>query len=166
MEKNMKQTTEQQFRNLVRELEGESSLSREAASEDDLQVEFVFDNGVCAVIRPDDASESVLLELFVMDLSFHAGLARDMLMDGVMQCGAVGALGRPFFVGIDERDFVLVFNRLPLDGLDGETLLEELAYLLEQGSTVAHFLELLAMGMMPTEGAPSLERAPAHGIPV
>ena len=138
----MNLTPEQQFHGLLSEI-------TDKPSQDALRAEFVFDDDMCAIIRLDAAAQTVLVEIFALDLSFHTGLARDVLMEGILQCNTIGTLGRPFFVGVDERDFVLVCNRLPLAGLDSPRILDELDYLLEQSRAILDFLELLALGILP-----------------
>ena len=117
--------------------------------------EFLLDDGLHIRVRPaaEAGSEAeaacALVEVWLLDLALITGPARELLFHAIGQCNAIGAAGRPFTVGVDERDFVVLCRRLPLAGLAAEDLLAEMSYLADQGRDARSLLNQLAFGTLP-----------------
>ena len=175
MDEGMSEANERIYRGLLREM---AALAASAAADGtphitgtvvpepgadgvDADGEFLFDDGLYVRLRPAAEATEALVEVYMLDLALVSGPARDLLFHAIGQCNAVGAAGRPFAIGVDERDYAVLFRRLPLAGMTAETLMAEMSYLVEQGRDVRSLLNQLALGTLPARTIPAADGASA-----
>ena len=120
---------------------------------DEAAGEFLFDDDLYARIRL--VEPGLMIEVYLLDAAHITGPARTLMTQAVLLCNRIGTAGRPFIVGLNDIDQVLLHHSLPLEALTAGTVLENLAYLVEQARSIRGLLNLLALGAWPhAENAP------------
>ena len=139
-----------QFEKLLEEI---AAVIHPGQEKDAATGEFLFDDDLYARLRLVETG--LMIEVYLLDAAHITGQARTLITQAILQCNRIGAAGRPFVVGLNEIDQVLLHHCLPLDSLTSDAVFDNMAYLVEQARAVLGLLNLLALGAWPhAENAP------------
>ncbi|WP_168191893.1 hypothetical protein [Chromobacterium phragmitis] len=113
-------------------------------------------------LHPD--SRHVQVDFFLYDGAGLCGPIRRAVVQSALQINQAGLIGRPFFVGLDNRHFLAGGSRVALDGLSDSQWLDTLLYLNTQSLNCRELFRTLALeyaefGLQPAEPADTLRRA-------
>lgn len=112
------------------------------------------------MLHPDQ--QRVILQAYAADLSMVLGTLRAAVMPVLLLLNQAGLQGKPFFVGLDARDFVCVTRIQPLNRASGDEFLADLDYLAHQALEIRELVTNLALqgADMDFEGVPGAELEP------
>lgn len=111
-------------------------------------------------LHPND--REVVVDLYLFDAATVTGSLRRSLIDTLLLLSHTGLRGRPFRLGLDNRDLVALSDRVPLAGLDAPALLDRLSYLARQAVRTRALLSRITFkGMAFTYGLAAPEASGA-----
>jgi hypothetical protein len=108
-------------------------------------------------LHPDQ--QRVIMQAYAYDLSMVLGPLRANLLQTLLLINRAALQGRPFSVGLDNRDFVCLTRIQQLDRAIGDDFLDDLDYLLQQAEQIRILVTNLTLqgGNMDFNPEPVLE---------
>lgn len=131
------------FRRLLAQLTQDSGQPVQAAAPRVLELLLPGDLPLRATVLADD--NELLIDVYAYTLASQTGPLRAAAIRAALTLNHIGLRGRPFAIGLDARDFIVVSAVTPLDDHLPDRFAEEVGYLAAQAQRIRELFENITL---------------------